>query len=98
MKILLFQCIACLWLCNIVGCSPSINNSSSRNDNKEKDKHLEDCIEPENPYFPGSGHYAGFEWAEQNDPSSCGANSQSFTEGCEQYQIMLAAHEECVEN
>lgn len=41
--------------------------------------------EPENPYNAGSGHSAGFEWAEENDVSSCSGNSQSFIEGCEEY-------------
>lgn len=38
-----------------------------------------------NPYSDGSGHYAGFEWAERKGVSSCGGNSQSFIEGCEEY-------------
>lgn len=38
-----------------------------------------------NPYSPGSGHYAGFEWAQDNNVSSCGGNSQSFINGCEEY-------------
>jgi len=41
--------------------------------------------EPENPYDEGSGHSAGYEWAEENDVSDCGGNSQSFIEGCEEY-------------
>ena len=47
--------------------------------------------EPENPYDEGSGHYAGYEWAEENDVDSCGGNSDSFIEGCEEY---LAQQEE----
>lgn len=42
-------------------------------------------IEPENPYDEGSGHSAGYEWAQENDVSSCGGNSNSFIEGCEEY-------------
>ena len=38
-----------------------------------------------NPYTPGTGHYAGFEWAQSKDVSSCGGNSQSFINGCEEY-------------
>ena len=33
----------------------------------------------------GSGHQAGYEWAEENsisDPDSCDGNSDSFIEGC----------------
>ncbi len=41
--------------------------------------------EPENPYNEGSGHSAGYEWAEKNGVSSCGGSSNSFIEGCEEY-------------
>lgn len=41
--------------------------------------------EPSNPYYEGSGHSAGYEWAEENDVDDCGGNSQSFIEGCEEY-------------
>ena len=41
--------------------------------------------EPENPYDEGSGHSAGYEWAEENDVDSCDGNSNSFIEGCEEY-------------
>ena len=41
--------------------------------------------EAENPYSDGSGHSAGYEWAEENDVDSCGGNSNSFIEGCEEY-------------
>lgn len=39
----------------------------------------------ENPYNDGSGHFAGYKWAEENDVDSCGGNSNSFIEGCEEY-------------
>lgn len=45
----------------------------------------EDIPEPENPYDEGSGHSAGYEWAQENNVSSCGGNSDSFIEGCEEY-------------
>jgi len=53
----------------------------------------EDYQEPEeeiieSPYADGSGHDAGFQWAEENgidDPAECGGNSVSFIEGCEEY-------------
>jgi hypothetical protein len=40
-----------------------------------------------NPYSEDyeEGHYAGFEWAEENEVSSCGGKSDSFIEGCEEY-------------
>lgn len=47
--------------------------------------------EPENPYNEGSGHFAGYEWAKENGVDSCGGNSNSFIEGCEEY---LAQQEE----
>lgn len=37
-----------------------------------------------NPYSEGTGHYAGYEWAERTG-GSCDGNSQSFNEGCEEY-------------
>lgn len=44
--------------------------------------------EPENPYSVGTGHYAGFEWAERTG-NSCSGNSSSFIEGCEEYYNQL---------
>ena len=50
----------------------------------------------ENPYQPGTGHYAGYEWAKDNNPGTCGGSSLSFIEGCEEYfnQIDRAEAEE----
>lgn len=42
----------------------------------------------ESPYDEGTGHDAGFQWAEEKgitDPSDCGGDSDSFIEGCEEY-------------
>src|SRR5271156_577729 len=44
------------------------------------------CAEPSNPYQQGTGHYAGYEWAEKNASGDCNASSQSFNEGCEEYE------------
>ena len=57
-----------------------------------------DCsnLEPENPYSEGSGHYAGFEWAERKEPSYCTGNSNSFIEGCEEYQSQAEDYENCL--
>jgi len=52
------------------------------------------CTEPENPFDEGSGHYAGFEWAENNG-GSCDGNSQSLTEGCEEYERQQAKYDAC---
>jgi hypothetical protein len=53
------------------------------------------CEEPENPYSEGTGHSAGYEWAERNRSGSCDASSQSFNEGCEEYENQDTAYEEC---
>lgn len=42
----------------------------------------------ESPYDDGSGHDAGFQWAEQKgitDSTDCGGDSDSFIEGCQEY-------------
>ena len=90
MKRTLIACVLGLSCLASAGC-PS---SNSANNDKEADLAVE-CREPENPYSPGSGHYAGFEWAEESDPSSCGGNSASFIEGCEEHQEQAEAYEEC---
>ena len=56
----------------------------------------EDCAEPENPYDDGSGHYAGFEWGENGN--SCGGNSSSFIEGCEEYLTQEEDYDTCLSN
>lgn len=68
------------------GCSDS--------DSQPKSK-FQTCIEPENPYDEGSGHYAGYEWAIENN-SSCDGNSDSFNEGCEEYYNQLDAYDKCI--
>lgn len=59
---------------------------------------VSDCssLEPENPYGSGSGHYAGFEWGEREN--SCGDNSQSFIEGCEEFQRQDEVFTSCENN
>lgn len=53
------------------------------------------CELPQNPYSEGSGHYAGYEWAEQNNPATCDGKSDSFIEGCEEWQKQVSDHEAC---
>lgn len=57
-----------------------------------------DCndLEPENPYNYGSGHYAGFEWGENGN--YCSGNSDSFVEGCEEYEVQDEAYTVCLNN
>ena len=56
----------------------------------------EDCsrLEPSNPYEEGTGHYAGYKWGEEG--KSCGGNSTSFIEGCEEYEAQEEAYDACV--
>ena len=42
---------------------PVLNGAIERSINRE-------CVEPENPYSEGTGHYAGYEWAERNGSSA----------------------------
>ena len=74
----------------ICGCNPSKSSDSS-----EENAVGSTCTEPENPYDEGTGHHAGYEWSEKNDPGTCGGSSQSFVEGCEEYQHQEAEYQEC---
>lgn len=65
--------------------SDSYGDSSSGNYYYDDEREAEYYEEPENPYSSGTGHSAGYEWAEENDVDSCDGNSQSFIEGCEEY-------------
>ena len=55
-----------------------------------------DCtsLEPQNPYDDGSGHFAGFEWGAEG--KDCGGNSDSFIEGCDEYQNQENAYQYCL--
>lgn len=78
MKKLIFISIAVLFLS---GCTSSGYDNYYRNDDGEN-------IEMENPYSEGTGHYAGYEWAEKTG-GICSGNSDSFIEGCEEYYRQL---------
>jgi hypothetical protein len=73
----------------LVGCT-----SSTSSKNTEAGVVTPECTEPENPYDQGSGHYAGYEWAESNG-GACGGSSQSFNEGCEEYERQESEYQEC---
>jgi len=62
-----------------------------------KTKQSQVCIEPVNPYSEGynEGHYRGFEWAERKGVSSCGGNSDSFVDGCEEYIRQQMVYDNC---
>jgi hypothetical protein len=53
------------------------------------------CSEPQNPYSEGTGHYAGFDWAQEKGVTTCGGNSDSFIEGCEVYLRQVQEYEKC---
>jgi hypothetical protein len=75
----------------IVGC-----NSSKTSDSDEPRNNVGGhCAEPENPYDEGTGHYAGYEWAQENGSGSCNGSSESFNEGCEDYETQDSEYEEC---
>lgn len=71
----------------------SYSGGSSYSDESDSGRY---CSEPENPYGYGSGHYAGFEWAENNDPGYCDGNSSSFNEGCEDYLSQQEEYDSCL--
>jgi hypothetical protein len=61
------------------------NTTANSNNYYQSERYTNQVEEPSNPYDDGSGHSAGYEWAEENDVDDCGGNSQSFIEGCEEY-------------
>jgi hypothetical protein len=66
------------------------NTSSKRDEEKAAD-----CVEPQNPYEEGSGHYAGFQWAENDNSGTCNGSSDSFNEGCDEYETQETEYQEC---
>ena len=67
------------------GCSSGTSVISSKN-----------CsyLEPRNPYGSGTGHYAGYQWGESG--KSCGGNSNSFIEGCEEHENQESNYQNCL--
>jgi len=59
-----------------------------------QEKPAAECTEPGNPYSEGTGHYAGYEWAEEHG-GNCNGRSTSFNEGCEEYEEQEAEYEAC---
>jgi hypothetical protein len=76
-----------------VGCRSSATSNSSESSRAAAS--ASSCTEPQNPYDEGSGHYAGYEWAQDSGSGTCGDNSQSFIEGCEEYESQEAEYQEC---
>jgi hypothetical protein len=77
----------------LAGCSGGSSSDAERTSQQT----THDCasLEPDNPYEDGSGHFAGYEWAEEKGGASCGGNSDSFNEGCEEYGEQLETYEQC---
>ena len=55
-----------------------------------------DCssLIPQNSYDYDSGHSAGFEWGASGN--SCKGNSESFIEGCNEYENQENAYQYCL--
>lgn len=84
--------ILCMTLSAVLAIAACTSSSPEKTNEEETARH---CTEPQNPYDEGSGHYAGYEWAETNNPGTCGGRSQSFIEGCEEYQHQESEYEDC---
>ena len=80
--------LACVLL---LGCGSDKESEKPETQSKNR---AANCTEPENPYSQGTGHYAGYEWAEERG-GACNGNSPSFNEGCEEYKNQEAEYEEC---
>ena len=76
-----------------VGCTSS-KSSESSGGTSESDTAVS-CVEPENPYTEGTGHYAGYEWAENKGAGTCGGSSPSFIEGCEEFETQETDYQQC---
>ncbi len=74
----------------VAGCTSA--KPAESNDERNASQY---CEEPENPYTEGTGHYAGYEWAESHDSGTCNGSSDSFNEGCEEYETQEAEYQEC---
>ena len=80
------------------GCDNSTSSSYDYESDYSADysyEEVEEPNEPENPYNSyEEGHYAGYEWAQENEVDSCGGNSNSFIEGCEEYLYQREEYEQ----
>jgi len=90
MTMKMVYCSIFIWLAIFMACSSTASSPGNNVDNL--DVH---CTEPGNPYTEGTGHYAGYEWAEKNGSPTCSGSSESFVEGCQEYETQESEHEEC---
>lgn len=79
-----------------IGCRSSAPSDSP--DSSGRASSTTECTEPENPYDEGTGHYAGYEWAQNDGSGSCVGHSLSFDEGCEEYESQQAKYDYCEAN
>jgi hypothetical protein len=75
----------------VMGACTSSDSSPPVEDKKDATAR---CTEPQNPYDDGTGHYAGYEWAEEN-PTDCNGSSESFIEGCQEYERQESEFQDC---
>jgi hypothetical protein len=75
---------------SITGCGKSTESGDEKGGSASAN-----CEEPQNPYPEGGGHYAGYKWAEEKGSGECNGSSQSFNEGCEEYETQEAEYQEC---
>ncbi len=73
--------------------------SGNKDSSLDSNTNIKDCstLLSGNPYYEGSGHYAGFEWAENNSGSYCNGNSDSFNEGCEEHTRQEENYSACLD-
>jgi hypothetical protein len=71
-----------------------VSGCGSDSKSEKGEGHAQACTEPENPYSQGTGHYAGYKWAEEHG-GNCNSHSPSFNEGCEEYEEQEAEYEDC---
>lgn len=76
-----------LLLATLILTSCGAGNSYSSDTDTQKEGY-----EMTNPYSDGTGHHAGYEWAERTG-GDCNGSSASFNEGCEEYQHQLDLYE-----
>jgi hypothetical protein len=75
---------------------PKTYSSFGGNSSYSESEYYTEPETPENPYDEGSGHYAGYEWAERTG-GDCSGNSNSFNEGCEEYYSQQGEYDESMD-
>lgn len=78
MNLKLLQFLAVCSIAILTGCSGGSDYSSRDTGADESGQ------QQANPYDEGTGHDAGYKWAERTG-GDCNGNSASFNEGCEEY-------------